>query len=638
MWQHVLPPSLRPRAAVILLAAAVFALILGPFVEYQSRRARPILAALDGFLLVSIAGIVALDLLPSAVAERDVLVPILLAVGVVIPTLLERSARRDLTHGRTLVAVLALLGVGAHQLLDGTALQLLAQDGGDDRALLMAGGVAAHQLPVGVAIAWLLRARPIWWTTLLIAAMAACTVAGFVLAEHIGIPEPGITRLMALVAGLLLHVLVHDRPSAVSAEERQAMRRAEGGGGLVALVLLVVMAMSGRIAAEPTMRTILARGVDLVIDTAPALVLAYLITGALSVFAPETSGRWLARGSSLLQAFKGMAIGLPLPLCSCSVIPLYRRLAQRGGSTVGATALLIAGPELGLDAIFMSIPLLGAPIAALRMACAVIVSLVVALVIGGIVRRRLPASPPTQAPAPAARLTWAQKGRGIVQVGLVEMVDHTAPWVLVGLAAAALIGPTPAAATLAGLAVPLQVVVLALAGLPTYICASAATPLVAALGAGGVSMGAGLAFLITGPATNVTTFGILSQLHGRRVAATFSVLVLALTVLLGIGVALLWPGLTPPPPATPTLASHSVLDLAATLVFVGAVAASVLRRGVRGVLAELRPSRGEGHDHGHAHDHGHGHGHGHVHGAGCSHDHGSEGDGSRAPSATVANP
>ena len=114
--------------------------------------------------------------------------------------------------------------------------------------------------------------------------------------------------------------------------------------------------------------------------------------------------------------------------------------------------------------------------------------------------------------------------------------------------------------------------------MPVYVCASGATPLVAILIYKGVSPGAALAFLLTGPATNVTTFGILTQLHGRRIALAFGAGIACLAVLAGHVVNAWGPAL----PGTPLHHAHSSstglqeISLAALALM---VASSLLRRG-----------------------------------------------------------
>ena len=65
--------------------------------------------------------------------------------------------------------------------------------------------------------------------------------------------------------------------------------------------------------------------------------------------------RWMSRGGSLSSALKGMVVGLPLPICSCGLIPIYRTLVVRGAPVAAAMAFLVATPELGLDAILLSV-------------------------------------------------------------------------------------------------------------------------------------------------------------------------------------------------------------------------------------------------------------------------------------------
>jgi len=312
----------------------------------------------------------------------------------------------------------------------------------------------------------------------------------------------------------------------------------------------------------------------------------------------------------LVQASKGLVVGLPLPLCSCSVVAPFRRIAQQGGSTAGAMAFLIAGPELGLDAILLSFPALGTDVAVARIAAAIAVALVVALVMDALVRRRLGAARHYPAPLPEAAVAtpWPARVRHAWHVGFEEMFGHTAPWIALGVLAAAWLGPTPAAAWLASLPVFVQVVALSLLGLPAYVCASAATPLIATLIAGGVSPGAGIAFLITGPAANVTTFGLVARLYGRRLAVVFVAVVAATAVSLGLLLGGLPLGIGPSS-ATAVVANRpSVLQHAAIALLLVLLASQLLRRGPRALIGELRMRVDDA-----AHDHHGDHGRTHAH-------------------------
>jgi len=357
-------------------------------------------------------------------------------------------------------------------------------------------------------------------------------------------------------------------------------------GALAGLGLLVALYLgrdaSVEVPVDGTLRTFW----SLLLDTAPAVLLAYVAAGLLHAFLPASSLTWLSRGSRLRQGMAGMAVGLPLPICSCGVVPLYQQIVQQGASTTAAIAFLVATPELGIDAVLLSVPLLGAPFAVVRVLAAVAAALTVALIMGRYVRSRGRALP-VAAPV-TAQPTIPDRMRRAVQIGLGEMVDHTAPWILVGLLLAALAMPLLEGSWLTRLPTGVDVVVFAVLGLPLYICASASTPLVAVLVAAGVSPGAGLALLLTGPATNVATLGILTRMHGRRFAIGFAVAMSVSAVVLGWLTNLFLPSLGASQPAIDAEQLGTPWQVAAVALVALLYAASIVRRGIRGFLGELR--------------------------------------------------
>jgi hypothetical protein len=144
--------------------------------------------------------------------------------------------------------------------------------------------------------------------------------------------------------------------------------------------------------------------------------------------------------------------------------------------------------------------------------------------------------------------------------------------------------------TLFSLPVFLEVPLFALLGIPAYVCASGATPLAAVLIGKGVSPGAALAFLLTGPATNITTFGILSQLHGKKAALAFGLCMAFVSIILGYGVNLLFPNLSVPA-VTPLAAERlSLFNSLALITLAGVFLASLLRQGPRHFIGQILPS------------------------------------------------
>jgi hypothetical protein len=181
------------------------------------------------------------------------------------------------------------------------------------------------------------------------------------------------------------HAHAHRAPDPIDAEHDEirldaATRLPNGIGALLGIALLVVLHLSQNGHGDAPLYAVWTSFQGLALESAPALLVAYLMAGLVHAFVAPGKLAWLNRGSSVRQGLSGMALGLPLPICSCGVVPLYEGLVQQGVSTAAAVAFLIATPELGIDAVLMSVPLLGAPFTVVRVAAADMVARVVALV------------------------------------------------------------------------------------------------------------------------------------------------------------------------------------------------------------------------------------------------------------------
>jgi uncharacterized membrane protein YraQ (UPF0718 family) len=587
------------------------ALAAGPALYAAARSNARVLAFLDGFVLVSIAGLVVLEVVPGTFMEGGAWSLAFLLAGLFGPTLLERVFREAEREAHLAALALAVVGLVVHALGDGVVLA----PNGKDWALPAA--VVVHSVPVGMAVWWLLApAFGTWPPLLVLLAMGAGTVAGYRYGVSLNamLSPQAWAWFQSLVAGTILHVIFgrphlhgeHDDPHHAH-EERRTPREAvryEGIGNILALVSLVFVSV---IAAETS--SVGARFMDLALESAPALLVAYLIGGFVYGELPEAVVRWLSSGGRASQALRGTALGLPLPICSCSVLPLYRSLVTRGVPAASGLAFLIAAPEVGLTALLVSLPLLGLEMTLVRVAAAAGLAIVVGYFVTAVLSDRTVILSDRPVILSAAKnlpgkeiLRSAQDDRGCcdhdhapappanrwhraLRAGFVDLVDGTAPWIVLGIVMAAVAEPMLTQMLWAQWPDMLEVLVFAVVGMPLYVCAAGATPLVAVLLAAGVSPGAALAFLLTGPATNVATFGLLRSLHGRRLAWVFAVVTAAGAVALGMIVNAL-----PLAPPQQVVAQHEhatplqMLSLAAlTLLYVG----SLLRRGGRAFLAEL---------------------------------------------------
>ncbi len=596
------------------LWASLFALLLGPLVYELAVHRRRILPALDGFVIGTVGALVLFGILPEATATAGWMAVAAAALGFAALTLLERVTRISVQGIHGAFIALAFVALLVHVVLDGVAVHAPDDDVGF--------AVVVHRVPFAIGVWWLLKPRVgAVGAALALVLVAAATLAGFELGHGaLSLLEgPKVAVFQAGMGGALLHVLGH------RTGHRTAHPRTERGLGLhlVETVALLVgaglFALSLHDEERSPLLTYAARFWDYCVEAAPALLLGYALAGVLVVLLPKASSGWLQGRTPFGSALRGTAFGLPLPICSCGVIPLYQGLVTRGAPPAAAIAFLIATPELGIEAVLLSFPLLGPELAVARVVAAVAVALGVALVLGSALPGRAPG--PAEAAHDVAHRSWPAKILAALRHGFVEVLDDTAAWIVAGIAVAAAIDASSLHGILAQLPAGSDIVLAALLGAPLYVCASGATPLAAALLVAGLSPGAVLTFLLAGPATNVTTLGTLAQLHSRKTAAAFAGLVTAGAIALGfLTNAVL-------PEAGPTVAraghlheSGSLLGVASAVLFLAGVLFSVLRRGPSGFLHPVLHLGGHDHGHGHGHDHHH-HDHDHHHHDHHDHDH-----------------
>lgn len=270
---------------------------------------------------------------------------------------------------------------------------------------------------------------------------------------------------------------------------------------------------------------------QVVLEAGPFMVVGFFVAGLIHAFVPmQQVVRHLGQ-PGLKGVAKAALLGAPLPLCSCSVIPVASAIRRQGASRGATASFLVSAPETGVDSIAISYVLLGPVMAVVRPVAAVLT----AFVAGGFIERfhgqpqtsaekTAPASDhsccahggATPAPPPAPRLL--KRIRNAAAYGYGRMFQDLGHWLLIGFLLAGLIAVlVPSSfmeAHLGGGLIPM-LVMLAI-GMPLYVCATASTPVAAALIAKGLSPGAALVFLLAGPATNATTMLIMGRELGRR--------------------------------------------------------------------------------------------------------------------------
>ncbi|MGQ1787740.1 MULTISPECIES: SO_0444 family Cu/Zn efflux transporter [unclassified Saccharicrinis] len=258
--------------------------------------------------------------------------------------------------------------------------------------------------------------------------------------------------------------------------------------------------------------------IDLLNAMSPYLLLGFLFAGVLKVWFPQ---HWIDRfmgNNNLKSVINTALIGIPLPLCSCGVIPTGISFYKNGASKGSSVSFLISTPQTGVDSVLVTYSLLGLPFAIIR----VIVALITG-VIGGVVTNIFGKGKhtPTNEISTASCATNTVKSNRIIKMfkyGFNEFLMDIAKWLIIGILIAAVLSTV----------IPddffirymqneaLSMLTVLLASVPLYLCATASVPIAAVLMMKGLSPGAALILLMAGPATNAATITIIKKVFGNK--------------------------------------------------------------------------------------------------------------------------
>ncbi|RKY09486.1 MAG: permease [Planctomycetota bacterium] len=271
-------------------------------------------------------------------------------------------------------------------------------------------------------------------------------------------------------------------------------------------------------------------------EMSPYLLFGFFVAGLLSVFvSPQLVERHLG-GKGIWPLVKASAFGVPLPLCSCGVIPVSMSLRKHGASKGAALAFLLSTPQTGVDSILVTLSLLGPVYAIFRPVAA----LITGMIGGGLVQLSDPEPADESQPACTDACCSEKKQKPkIVRAlrhGFVTLPRDIGKAMLIGLIIAAVISavvPDDFFAPFLGGGILAMIIMMAL-GIPVYVCATASVPVAAALIAKGVSPGVAMVFLMTGPATNAAAFMTIWSVLGKKTAITYIITVAGAAIAAGL--------------------------------------------------------------------------------------------------------
>ncbi len=263
------------------------------------------------------------------------------------------------------------------------------------------------------------------------------------------------------------------------------------------------------------------------LESAPYILFGFFAAGVLKALVPEAAvARHLGRNSTA-SVLKASLFGIPLPLCSCGVIPAAIGLRRQGASKGASAAFLVSVPETGIDSIAITWALLDPLMTVVRPLAAFITATVTGLLINRLPEKSASPDAPAEAcgcagPAPE-QPPLPRRLRDGLGYAFGEMLSDIGRWLLLGIAVAGAIAyflPADFFTRYLGHE-GLSLLLMLLAGIPLYICASASTPIAAALVLKGLSPGAALVFLLAGPATNTATVAVVARFWGKAATAVY---------------------------------------------------------------------------------------------------------------------
>ena len=282
---------------------------------------------------------------------------------------------------------------------------------------------------------------------------------------------------------------------------------------------------------------------SLINEMSPYLLLGFFFAGVMHAFIPGMVYNRYLGGKGFKSVFYGALFGVPLPLCSCGVLPTAMSLRKQGASKGATASFLISTPETGVDSIIATYSVLGLPFAVIRPVAAFCNA-----IMGGWLINKF-GDKDEVVPVDASAKTccchhkqeethhegFLGKMREAMRFGFVEMIEDIGKWLVIGLVIAGLITvfvPDEFFALFRGNTQLSMLLVLCIA-IPMYICATGSIPIAVALMMKGLTSGAALVLLMAGPACNMASILVINKTLGRKSLVLYLVSIITMAILWG---------------------------------------------------------------------------------------------------------
>lgn len=278
-------------------------------------------------------------------------------------------------------------------------------------------------------------------------------------------------------------------------------------------------------------------------EMSPYLLLGFLIAGILHVFVPQHFyARYLSRDNKLSVLWAAL-LGVPLPLCSCGVIPTAIGLRNEKASKGAVASFLIATPQTGIDSILATFSVLGLGFAIVRPVAALVTGVCGGLLVNHLVKDDIEDG----SMGGVCRVEGGNRVWRVLRYAYFDMIQDIGLRLVIGLLVAALIqvlvpdefflhfGSSPL----------LQMLVILVVAVPMYICSTGSIPVAAALIMKGLTPGAALVMLMAGPAVNLASILVVKKALGTRFTVIYMLVIVGFSILFGLLVNAIGLNITP---------------------------------------------------------------------------------------------
>lgn len=323
-------------------------------------------------------------------------------------------------------------------------------------------------------------------------------------------------------------------------------------------------------------------------EMSPYILLGFLIAGLMHAFIPQrTFSRHLA-GTGWKPVFKAAMIGIPLPLCSCGVLPTAIAMRRNGASRAASTSFLVSTPQTGVDSIAATWSLLGPAFAVVRPVAALVTAFFGGVAVGRAEqsdnRHEDRCADGCDTPETTKR-SFGGKLVDSLRYGFLDLVDSIGAWLVAGLIIAALITVYVPADffSVLGRNPLLSMIAVLIVAIPMYVCATGSIPIALSLMLKGLSPGTALVLLMAGPAANFASFTLISREMGKKPALIYLLAIILGSMAFGLAIDyLLPPAWFTPPSAAAGAGIHghefSLFPTVCSAILVALLGFSFIRR------------------------------------------------------------